>query len=59
MKLFLDANLSWRMLAILQKHFTTCYHVDHINELEMPATDSEIWYYAKNNNLIKDNITAT
>jgi predicted nuclease of predicted toxin-antitoxin system len=52
MILLLDANLSWRMLAVLQKHFTGCYHVDRIDELKMPARDSEIWNYAKNNNFI-------
>ena len=52
MKLLLDANLSWRMILILQQHFTACYHVDHIKELNAPAKDSEIWQYAKENNLI-------
>lgn len=52
MKLLPDANLSWRMVSILQQHFTSCYHVDYIEELVVPARDNDIWIYAKNNNLI-------
>ncbi len=52
MKLLLDANLSWRMIPILQKHFTTCYHVDHVDELEVPAKDLSIWKHAKEHDLI-------
>ncbi|MBA4140138.1 MAG: DUF5615 family PIN-like protein [Segetibacter sp.] len=52
MNLLPDANLSWRMLAVLQKHFTACYHVDRIEELKVPASDTIIWNYAKRNNLI-------
>ena len=51
MKLLLDANLSWRMVAILQQHFEDCYHVDAIG-LTVPAKDSAIWDYALKNNLI-------
>jgi predicted nuclease of predicted toxin-antitoxin system len=51
MKLLLDANLSWRMVAILQQHFEDCFHVDHIG-LTVPAKDSAIWDYASKNNLI-------
>ena len=51
MKLLLDANLSWRLTATLQQHFTTCLHVDSIG-LSVPATDQAIWNYAKENDLL-------
>ncbi|MCW3108804.1 MAG: hypothetical protein JWQ09_3310 [Segetibacter sp.] len=52
MKLLLDANLSWRMIAVLQQHFDSCVQVDRLQELEVPAKDTEIWNYAKEHNLI-------
>ena len=51
MKLLLDANLSWRMVAVLKQYFDDCFHVDHIG-LTVPAKDSEIWNYALENGLI-------
>ena len=51
MKLLLDANISWRLVAILKEHFNECYHVDNI-ELEVPAKDSEIWEYAQQNRCV-------
>jgi predicted nuclease of predicted toxin-antitoxin system len=51
MKLLLDANLSWRMTAVLKLHFDDCFHVDSIG-LTVPAKDSEIWEYAGKNSLI-------
>jgi predicted nuclease of predicted toxin-antitoxin system len=51
MRLLLDANLSWRMISILKQHFDDCFHVDSIG-LNVPAKDSEIWDYARKNNLI-------
>lgn len=51
MKLLLDANISWRLIASLKPYFTDCLHVDHIG-LTMPAKDSEIWNYALVNGLI-------
>ncbi len=51
MKLLLDANLSWRMIAELKHHFDDCFHVDNIG-LAIPAFDSQIWNYAKENELI-------
>ncbi len=51
MKLLLDANLSWRMIAALKQHFAGCFHVDHIG-LNVPATDQDIWIYAKEKDLI-------
>ena len=51
MKLLLDANLSWRMVQVLKQHFEECLHVDSIG-LTVPAKDSEIWDYARKENLI-------
>ena len=45
MQLSLDANISWRLMANLKKHFNNCLHVDHV-WLKTPATDIEIWNYA-------------
>ena len=49
MKLLLDANVSWRLLPILEEHFGECVHTDDIPELEFPAKDTKIWQYAKDN----------
>jgi len=49
MKLLLDANISWRLVSTLNEHFGECVHVDNIQELESPASDINIWEYAKNN----------
>jgi predicted nuclease of predicted toxin-antitoxin system len=51
MKLLLDANVSWRLIARLQFYFDDCFHVDHIG-LTVPAKDIEIWNYALNNDFI-------
>jgi predicted nuclease of predicted toxin-antitoxin system len=51
MKLLLDANLSWRLVAVLKQHFDDCLHVDSVG-LTVPAKDAEIWDYARKNNLI-------
>jgi len=51
MKLLLDANISWRLMSILQPHFEDCFHVDHVG-LVIPAKDIEIWNYALINDLI-------
>ena len=45
MKLLLDANLSWRLTAVLSEHFGECIHVNK-TELPKPAKDTEIWNYA-------------
>ncbi|GHT37439.1 hypothetical protein FACS189435_2440 [Bacteroidia bacterium] len=50
-RLLLDANLSWKSVAILQEYFAGCFHVDNIG-LPIPAKDNEIWDYAKKNDLI-------
>ena len=49
MKLLLDANVSWRLVSILEEHFGECTHVDNISELEFPEKDTKIWQYAKDN----------
>lgn len=51
MDLLLDANISWRLVAELNKHFVSCYHVNHIG-LTVPAKDSLIWKYAGERNFI-------
>ena len=51
MRLLLDANLSWRMASVLKQHFDDCFHVDSVG-LTVPAKDSEIWDYARKNDLI-------
>jgi len=48
MKLLLDANLSWRSIAVLSEHFGECVHVNK-TELPKPAKDTEIWNYAAAN----------
>ena len=51
MKILLDANLSWRLVNPLKKHFEDILHIETIG-LSQPAKDSEIWNYARNENLI-------
>ncbi len=51
MKLPLDANISWRLIANLKLYFEECFHVDNIG-LVIPAKDIEIWNYALNENFI-------
>ena len=51
MKLLLDANLSWRLVAKLNIYFEECFHVDHIGLTKAPK-DAEIWNYALINNLL-------
>jgi len=48
MKLLLDANLSWRLAAVLTEHFGECVHINK-TELPKPAKDVEIWHYAAKN----------
>jgi len=48
MKLLLDANISWRLTAVLSEHFGECVHVNK-TELPKPAKDTEIWNYAAAN----------
>jgi len=49
MKLLLDANISWRLIPVMEEHFGECIHVDDIPELSFPAKDTKIWQYAKDN----------
>jgi predicted nuclease of predicted toxin-antitoxin system len=49
--LLLDANLSWRSVSILKKHYDDCWHVDNVG-LSIPAKDTEIWEYAKTYNML-------
>lgn len=51
MKLLLDANISWRLASKLKQHFDDCVHVDK-TFLPVPATDAEIWDFAKANDFI-------
>jgi len=50
-RLLLDANLSWRSVSILKQYFDDCCHVDDIG-LSVPAKDTEIWEYAKQQEMI-------
>ena len=49
MKLLLDANISWRIIKIIEDSFPNCFHAKDI-EVPQPAKDSEIWEFAKKNN---------
>jgi predicted nuclease of predicted toxin-antitoxin system len=51
MALLLDANISWRLAARLEQYFDSCIHVDQ-TDLSSPASDTEIWLYALNHELI-------
>jgi predicted nuclease of predicted toxin-antitoxin system len=39
------------MLPALKQHFDECFHVDSIG-LNVPPKDSEIWDFARKNNLV-------
>jgi len=49
--LLLDANLSWRSVAVLKKHYNDCLHVDD-TPLPFPAKDIEIWDYARKKGMV-------
>ena len=51
MKLLLDANISWKLIKILEPEFGECAHVDLIG-LKIPAKDEHIWNYALDNGYI-------
>jgi predicted nuclease of predicted toxin-antitoxin system len=51
MKLLLDANISRRLTPVLAEHFGECVHVNTV-VLPMPATDTEIWDYARQHGYI-------
>ena len=48
MKILLDANISWKLVATLKPIFSECDHVDLIG-LDVPAEDIAIWNYALKN----------
>ncbi|PIP54986.1 MAG: hypothetical protein COX07_02340 [Bacteroidetes bacterium CG23_combo_of_CG06-09_8_20_14_all_32_9] len=48
MKLLFDANLSWKLVKILEKQFRDSSHVDSVIS-KLPASDIEIWEFAKSN----------
>jgi predicted nuclease of predicted toxin-antitoxin system len=50
-KLLLDANLSWRLVKLLQNDFPRTEHVDFC-KLKVPSKDKEIWEYARLNEFI-------
>lgn len=47
-KLLLDANLSYRLVKKLKEKYPNCVHVTRTG-LPIPATDREIWNWAKTN----------
>ena len=49
--LLLDANVSWRSVAVLKSHFDDCVHVDDTG-LQCPAKDLEIWDYAQEREMV-------
>ena len=51
MKLLLDANLSWRIIKLLQGCFDEVLHVNRCGLLQ-PVPDEKIWQFAKNNDFI-------
>ena len=51
MKLLLDANISWRLVKLLQEKSIESIHVEQTS-LPVPASDRSIWQYALNENLI-------
>lgn len=51
MKLLLDANLSWRLIAELENHFDQIKHVDQLG-LSIPVPDHVIWEFAGAGNFI-------
>lgn len=50
MKLLFDANISWRIVKLTAPVFDSL-HVEQ-STLPIPATDSEIWSYARENDFI-------
>jgi predicted nuclease of predicted toxin-antitoxin system len=48
MNLLVDANISWRIVKILDSYFAKIVHAKDIN-VSQPAKDIEIWNYCKDN----------
>ena len=46
MKLLLDANISWRIIKIIENTFPNCLHSKDI-DIKPPAKDNEIWKFTK------------
>jgi predicted nuclease of predicted toxin-antitoxin system len=51
MKMLLDANLSFRLVKKLADVYPQCLHVSRTG-LTSPASDQEIWHWAKANDYI-------
>lgn len=51
MKLLLDANISWRLVKLLQEKGIDSVHVEQ-TFLPVPATDRSVWQYALTENQI-------
>ncbi len=51
MKLLIDANLSYRLIKRLSPLFEEVLHVEQTG-LPIPATDFDIWHWAKKNGYI-------
>ena len=49
MKLLFDANISWRIIQLIEADFPNCFHVKDI-PVTQPATDAAIWNFAKEKN---------
>ena len=49
--LLLDANISWRSVAVLKNHYDDCVHVENTG-LSSPAKDSEIWNHARSRGML-------
>ena len=57
MKILLDANISYKLVDVLKPVFGECEHID-FTELNIPASDIDIWNYALDNGytiITKDN----
>ncbi len=48
MKLLFDANISWRIVKLLESDFSNCFHCNDIPVIQ-PAKDIDIWNFAKEN----------
>jgi predicted nuclease of predicted toxin-antitoxin system len=51
MKLLLDANLSWRLIKLLEEVFPDVIHINSTS-LNKPVKDYEIWKFAKDQNRV-------
>ena len=51
MKILIDANISWRLVKLLNAAFSEILHVERTG-LPIPADDIVIWDWAKQNDYI-------